>query len=90
MQMTLYFLIFGRDLKLLIKEAILSENTILDRIIKLIYKVSIFKKNAKVVINKAQQRIRANYQIQQIREFAIGDQVLYDDNSNYHGKLESK
>jgi len=51
--MTPYYLMFRRDLKLLIKKAILLEKTILDRVIKLIYTVSIFRENAKVAINKA-------------------------------------
>ncbi len=44
---------FRRDPRLPIKEAILSKRTILDRVIKLIHKISIFKKSAKVAINRA-------------------------------------
>jgi len=44
---------FRRNPALPIKEAILSEKTILDRVIKLIYKVPIFRESAKVVINRA-------------------------------------
>jgi len=81
---------FGRDLKLPIKKITLSEKTILDRVIELIHKVPIFRESAKVTINRAQQKIRANYQIQQTKKFTIEDQVLYVDSSNYHEKLESK
>ncbi len=34
--------------------------------------------------------MKANYSVQQIKEFAIRDQVLYDDNPNYHEKLDLK
>ncbi len=50
--MTLYYLIFGRDLKLLIKKIALSKKTILDKVIKLIHKVPIFRENVKIAINR--------------------------------------
>ena len=50
--MILYYLIFKRDLKLSIKKTILSENIVFSQVIFLIYKVPLFKKNIKVVINK--------------------------------------
>ena len=53
-QLIPYYLMFERDLKIPIKEITLSEKTILDRVIKLIHKVSIFRKSAKEVIKKAQ------------------------------------
>ncbi len=81
---------FGKDLKLSIKKVVLLEKTILDRVVELIHKVPIFRESAKVTINRAQQKIRANYQIQQTKKFTIEDQVLYVDSSNYHEKLESK
>jgi len=49
-----YYLIFGRDLKLHIREDMLSKKTILDRVIELIYKVPIFRESAKAAINKVQ------------------------------------
>jgi len=48
----LYYLIFGRNPKLPIKKAMLSNKTVLDRIIKLIHKVPIFKESVKVAINR--------------------------------------
>ena len=45
---------FRRDLKLPIKEVTLSEKTILDRVIELIYKVPIFRESVKVAINRTQ------------------------------------
>ena len=48
-----YYLIFGRNPKLPIKEITLSEKTILDRIIELIHKIPIFRKSARVAINRA-------------------------------------
>ncbi len=62
-RLTPYYLIFEKNLKLPIKKTMLSRNTILDRIIELIHKVSIFRENAKVAINKAQQKIKANYSV---------------------------
>ncbi len=85
-----YYLMFSRDLKLLIKKTILSKETILDRVIELIHKVPIFRKSAKTAIIRAQYKMKANYPIQQIKEFVIGDQVLYDDSPNYHEKLDPK
>ncbi len=50
---TSYYLIFERDLKLPIKKVMLSKNTILDKVIELIYKVPIFRESAKIAINRA-------------------------------------
>ena len=88
--MTPYYLMFGRDPKLPIKEVTLLENTILDRMIELIHKVPIFRESAKVAIKRAQKKMKESYQVQQTKEFAVGDQVLYDDSPNYHSKLEPK
>ncbi len=62
-RITLYYLIFERNLKLPIKEITLSRNTILNRVIELIYKVPIFRESVKVAINRTQQKINANYQM---------------------------
>ena len=85
--MTSYYLIFRRDPKLSIKEVMLTYKTMLKRIIELIHKVSIFRKSAKVAINKIQQKMKTNYQMQQIKEFVVEDQVLYNDNPKYYTKL---
>ncbi len=34
--------------------------------------------------------MKNDYSVQQTKEFAIRDQVLYDDSPNYHSKLEPK
>ncbi len=34
--------------------------------------------------------MKHDYPVQQTKEFAIEDQVLYDDSLNYHSKLEPK
>ncbi len=47
-----YYLIFERNLKLPIKKNKLTNITILDRIIILIYKIFLFQKNVKIVINR--------------------------------------
>jgi len=89
-RLTPYYLMFGRDLKLPIKEVMPTEKSILDRVIELIHKVPIIRESAKVAIKRAQQKMKHDYPVQQIKEFAIGDQVLYNDSPNYHGKLEPK
>ncbi len=61
--MTPYYLMFERDSKLPIKEATLLRKTILDWVIELNYKVPIFRKSAKIAINRAQQKMKANYQV---------------------------
>ena len=43
---------FGKDLKLSIKEIMLSRNIILNRVIELIYKVPIFRESMKIAINR--------------------------------------
>ena len=52
MHMTLYYLIFRKDPELLIKKVMLSKTNILDQVIKLIYKIPIFRESAKVAISK--------------------------------------
>ena len=81
---------FGRDPKLPIKEVMSIEKSILNRVIELIHQVSMIRESAKVAIKRAQQRMKHDYSVQQIKEFAIRDQVLYDDSPNYHSKLEFK
>ncbi len=34
--------------------------------------------------------MKQDYAVQQSTKFQVGDQVLYDDSSNYHAKLEKK
>jgi len=43
---------FGKDLKLSIREAMLSKGIILGKVIKLIHKMLIFRESVKVTINK--------------------------------------
>ncbi len=50
--MILYYLIFRKNLKLLIKEITLLEITILDKMIILVHKIFLFRKNIKIAINK--------------------------------------
>ncbi len=52
MCLTSYYLIFERDLKLPIKEAILFKTIIFDWVIELIHKVLIFRESIKVAINR--------------------------------------
>ena len=52
-RLTSYYLMFGRDLKLPIKEVTLTEKSIFDRIIELIHKVLMIRESAKVTIKRA-------------------------------------
>src|SRR6266498_5657614 len=89
-KMTLYFLMYGRTARLPLDEEILSRNTLLDRVIIMVHKLSIFRESARIAIKRAQKKMRQDYSIQQSIKFQVGDQVLYDDSSNYHTKLEKK
>src|SRR6266498_1990681 len=88
--MTSYFLIYGRTARLAIEGEVLSKNTLLDRVIMMVHKLPIFRESARIAIKRAQEKIRQDYPIQQSIKFQVGDQVLYDDSSNYHTKLEKK
>ncbi len=89
-KMTPYFLMYGRTARLPLEEEVLSRNTLLDRVIILIHKLPIFRESAKIAIKRAQEKMRHEYSVQQSTKFQVGDQVLYDDNPNYHTKLEKK
>jgi len=54
---------FGRDLKLPIKEVKLTEKYILDRVIELIHQVLMIRESAKVAIRRTQQRMKHNYSV---------------------------
>ena len=89
-KMTPYFLMYGRTARLPLEGEVLSRNTLLDRVITMIHKLPIFRESAKVAIKRAQEKMRQEYSVQQSTKFQVGDQVLYDDSSNYHTKLEKK
>jgi len=59
--MTPYFLIYGRIVRLPIGREVLSRNTLLDRVITLVYKLPIFRKSARIVIKRVQEKMRQNY-----------------------------
>ena len=54
------------------------------------YKLPIFRESTRIAIKKAQEKMRQDYPVQQSIKFQVEDQVLYDDSSNYHMKLEKK
>ena len=58
MKMTPYFLIYDRTARLPIEEKVLNKSMLLDRVITLIYKLPLFRENAKIAIKKAQKKIR--------------------------------
>jgi len=88
--MTPYFLMYGRTARLLLEGEVLSRNTLLDRVIMMIHKLLIFRKSARIAIKRAQEKMKQSYAVQQSIKFQVEDQVLYDDSSNYHMKLEKK
>ena len=89
-KMTPYFLMYGRTARLPLEEEVLSRNILLDRVITIVHKLFIFRENAKIAIKKAQEKMRQEYPVQRSTEFQVGDQVLYDDSSNYYTKLKKK
>src|SRR6266545_8092449 len=60
-KMTSYFLMYGRTAKLPIEGEVLSKNTLLDRVITLVYKLLIFRESAKTAIKRVQKKIRQDY-----------------------------
>jgi len=54
---------FERNPKLPIKGVVLTERTILNRVIELIHKVLIFRESVKVAIKRVQQRMMINYPV---------------------------
>ena len=89
-KMTPYFLIYGKTARLPIEGEVFSRNTLLDRVITLVHKLPLFRKSVRIVIKRAQEKMRQDYPVQQSTKFQVGDQVLYDDSPNYHTKLEKK
>jgi len=61
--MTPYFLMYGRTARLPIKGKVLSRNILLDRVIILVYKLLIFRENARIVIKRAQEKMRQDYPV---------------------------
>ena len=52
-KITPYFLMYGRTARLLIEGEVLSRSTLLDRVITLVHKLTIFRESAKIVIKRA-------------------------------------
>jgi len=81
---------YGRTVRLSIEGEVLSRNTLLDRVITLVYKLPIFRESARIAIKRVQEKMRQDYSVQQSTKFQVRDQVLYDNSPNYHTKLEKK
>ena len=58
-----YFLMYDRTARLPIKGEVLSRDTLLDRVITLVYKLPIFRENARIAIKRAQKKMRQDYPI---------------------------
>jgi len=56
--MTPYFLIYSQIARLPMEGKVCSKSTLLNRVITLIYKLPLFRKNARIVIKKVQKKIR--------------------------------
>ncbi len=61
--MTPYFLMYGRTARLPIKGKVLSKNTLLDKVITLVYKLPLFKESVRIAIKRAQKRMRQDYSV---------------------------
>ena len=57
-KMTPYFLIYSQIARLPMEGKGCSKSTLLNRVITLIYKLPLFRKNARIVIKKVQKKIR--------------------------------
>jgi len=55
---------YGRIAKLSIKREVLKKNILLNRVVILIYKLLLFKENARIAIKKTQKKIRQDYLMQ--------------------------
>jgi len=62
-KLTLYFLIYGRTVRLSIKGEILNKSTLLDRVITLVHKLSLFKESARITIKRTQEKIKQDYSV---------------------------
>ena len=62
-RLTLYYLMFRRDPKLLIKEVTPTERSLFDRVIELIHQVLMIRESAKIAIKRAQQRMKHDYPV---------------------------
>ncbi len=56
-----YFLMYGWTVRLPIEGEVLSRDTLLDRVITLVHKLSIFRESAKIAIKRAQEKMRQDY-----------------------------
>ncbi len=52
-KMISYFLMYGRKARLSIKREVLSQDTLLNRVITLVHKLPIFRENARIAIKRA-------------------------------------
>src|SRR6266542_4215507 len=62
-KMTPYFLIYGKTARLPIEGEVFSRNTLLDRVITLVHKLPLFRKSVRIVIKRAQEKMRQDYPV---------------------------
>jgi len=60
-KITSYFLIYGQTARLPIEGKVLSKSILLDKVIILVHKLPIFRESIRIVIKRAQKKIRQDY-----------------------------
>ncbi len=68
-KITPYFLMYGKTTRLSIEGKVLIRDILLDRVITLVHKLSMFRESVKIAIKKAQEKMRQDYPVQQSIEF---------------------
>ncbi len=68
-KMTPFFLMYGRTARLSMEGEVFSKITLLDRVITMIHKLSIFRESARIAIKRAQEKMRQDYSVQQSIKF---------------------
>src|SRR6266508_2364766 len=58
-----YFLMYGRIARLPLEGEVLSRNILLDRVIMMIHKLSIFRESARIAIKRVQEKMKQEYSV---------------------------
>ncbi len=54
---------YSKTAKLFINRKVFSKNTLLDRVITLVYKLPLFRESAKIAIKRAQKKKKQDYPV---------------------------